>query len=92
MAETRTFDGVTAEIWEKVKDVGRSRYGTVFDPPQGDCGTATTTTPVGIVVLRFDLDRQATRITYTIKNKPLLLPSGPLWSGLAQTIGQCRDA
>ncbi len=92
MAETRTFNGVTAEIWEKVKDVGRSRYGTVFDPPQGDSGTATTTTPVGTVVLGFDFDRQATRITYTLRNKPLFLPSGTLWTGLAETIVRCRNA
>lgn len=92
MAETRTFDDVSEEVWERVKHVGRSRYGTVFDPPHGDSGTATTPTPVGTVVLGYAFDRQATRITYTLKNKPLFLPSGPLWNGLAQTIVQCRDA
>lgn len=92
MAETRTFNGVTAEIWERVKDIGRSQYGTVFDPPQGNSGTATTPTPVGTLVLGFEFDRQATQITYTVRTKPRFLPSGPLWSGLAQTITQCRNA
>ena len=38
MPNTKTFDGVSAEVWEMVKTVARERYGTTFDPAASDMG------------------------------------------------------
>lgn len=90
MPETRSFDHVTPAVWERVKEVGRRAYGTEFDPDEGDRGTARTRTPFGLLELDFVLDRQHNRITYSVRRKPMLLLSAPLWRGLAETIERCR--
>jgi hypothetical protein len=91
MDDTRSFDDVTPAIWQRVKEVGRRSYGTVFEPPDEDAGTARTMTPFGVLELDFVLDRVGNRITYTVRRKPFLLLSGPLWQGLEGTIERCRN-
>lgn len=91
MADKKIFDDVSPEVWEKVKSIARDRYGTVFEPEAGSCGTATTATPIGQVVLDYDHDAKTRQITYTLRKKPLLILSGQIWSGLAETIEQCKQ-
>lgn len=91
MPDSRTFDGVSAEVWEKVKAIAHDRYGTVFDPAAGECGTATTATPVGDVIVDFERDPTADQMTYTLRHKPFFIMSGQIWSGLAETIDRCRQ-
>lgn len=91
MAEKKTFDDVSPEVWERVKTIARDRFGTVFSPDASSSGTATTATPVGQVVLDYDHDPEAGQITYTLRKKPMLVLSGQIWSGLAETIEQCKQ-
>lgn len=91
MADKKIFDDVSPEVWEKVKAVARDRFGTVFSPEASSCGTATTATPIGQVVLEYDHDPDARQITYTLRKKPMLILSGQVWSGLAETIEQCKQ-
>lgn len=90
MADTKTFDGVSAEVWEQVKAIARDRYGTTFDPDSSECGTATTATPVGTVIVDFMRDPAADQMTYTLRHKPFFIMSGQIWRGLAETIEGCR--
>lgn len=90
MADSKTFDGVSPEVWEKVKAIARDRFGTVFVPEASTCGTATTTTPIGPVVLDYEHDPDARQITYTLRKKPMLVLSGQIWNGLAETIEECK--
>ena len=91
MADKKTFDDVSPEVWERVKAVARDRFGTVFAAEANTCGTATTATPIGQVVLEYDHDPDARQITYTLRKKPMLILSGQIWSGLAETIEQCKQ-
>jgi hypothetical protein len=91
MPDSKTFDDVSPEVWEQVKATARDRFGTVFAPDASPSGTATTATPIGQVVLDYDHDADTRQITYTLRKKPMLILSGQIWSGLAETIEQCKQ-
>ncbi len=91
MPDTKTFSGVSAEVWEKVKTIASERYGTVFDPVASESGTATTTTPIGNIVVDFIRDPAADQMTYILRHKPFFIMSGQIWSGLAEAIERCRQ-
>lgn len=91
MADRKTFDDVSPEVWERVKTIARERFGTTFAPDASPSGTATTATPIGKVVLEYDHDPDAGQITCTLRKKPMLILSGQIWSGLAETIARCKD-
>ena len=90
--EQRSFDGVSALVWERLRQHGQKAHGTVFEGGDTPCGTATTPTPVGPVVLGFAFDAEAERITYTIIRKPFLAASSLIWGGIATAIERCRNA
>ena len=64
--------------------------GTVYDPPTGNQGTATTETIVGKVVLSFDLNTDTNEIKYVLVDKPVLAPEHQIWNGIESTINDCR--
>lgn len=86
----RSFEGVSAAVWERVKVTGRDEYGTIFEETSPCSGKATTRTPVGMVVLEFEFDALAERITYTIVKRPTLALNSMIWSGIESTIDRCR--
>ena len=90
--EKRSFDGVSALVWERLRKHGEREHGTVFEGGDTPCGTATTPTPVGPVVLSFEFDADAERVTYTIIKKPLLAASSLIWGGIAAALERCRNA
>ena len=92
VVEDRSFEGVSAATWERMKATGRDEHGTVFEETAENRGTATTRTPVGTVVLEFQLDPAAERVTYKIVKRPMLAPSSLIWGGIASTIERCRSA
>ena len=53
---------------------------------------ATTQTPVGAVVLEFEFDAKAERITYTITKRPIIALSSLIWGGIESMIDRCRSA
>jgi hypothetical protein len=92
MADCRTFNGVTAAVFACVKQQSAQEHGTVYAPPDGTSGTATTGTAVGKVVVSFELDTAAASITYCIVQKPLLAPESAVWNGIASTISACQQS
>ena len=90
MPTTRTFSGISVEIVGRMKEHGRSRYGIVFDPPEGANSTATGQTPLGECVIEFAHDSERGELTLTLVKKPWLLPEGLLWSGFLRTLKACR--
>lgn len=92
MLERRSFVGVSAETWERMKATGRDEHGTVFEETIEHCGTATTPTPVGTIILKFEFDAGAERITYEIAKRPMMAPSSLIWGGIESAINRCRGA
>ena len=92
MAESRTFEGVSAATWERMQAAGRDNHGTVFEEASDSRGTATTSTPVGTIVLDYAFDPADEQITYTIVKKPMLAASSLIWGGIAATLERCRQS
>ena len=86
---SKSYDGVTQAVWQCVKANSISQNKAVYDPPDGAQGTVTIPTPVGTVVLEFELDPTASTVTYTITSKPFLVPESALWSGIGDSIDGC---
>ncbi len=91
MSRTRTFSGVTAEILIRMKELGRSEYGIVYDCPKGATGIATSQTALGECVIEFVHDREKSELALALLKSPPLLPEGLLWSGFADTLDRCRE-
>ena len=90
MAKIRTFGAVTQAIWECVKTTSYQQHGTKYAPPDGNQGTATTSTIVGDVVLSFDLNPTKETVTYTIVKKPFLATDDQIWNGIQETLDGCQ--
>jgi hypothetical protein len=91
MSNSRTFSGVTVEALRRIKELGHSEYGVVFDPPDGPRSNATSQTPLGECVIVFVHDSARASLTLTIVKKPWLLPESMLWSGFLETLERCRE-
>jgi hypothetical protein len=89
MSSSKTWNGVTESIFACVKAGSERDHGTKYDPANGDSGTATTSTPVGDVVLAFDLQPSGA-LTYTIQKKPFLVSDSQIWDGVSESINSCR--
>jgi hypothetical protein len=83
---------VSAATWERVKATGLNEHGTIFAETSARSGKATTQTPVGAVVLEFEFDAKAERITYTITKRPIIALSSLIWGGIESMIDRCRSA
>ena len=90
MAKQRVFGGVTESVWTCLKTSSEKEHGTIYAPPGANQGTSTTKTVVGTVVLGFDFMPEKESIRYTIKQKPLLVPTGQIWSGIQEAIDDCQ--
>lgn len=90
MAQTRSFGGVTQAAWECVKTTSYQQHGTNYVPPDGNQGTATTSTIVGDIVLNFNYDPQKDTVTYTIAKKPLIVSADQIWNGIQEAIDGCQ--
>ncbi len=91
MSESRTFVGVTAAVFSRLKEVGRIDYGIVFDPPDALLGTASGRTPLGECLLVFMYNPTHALMVLRIVKKPSLLSTEVLWRGLTETIERCRE-
>ena len=89
MSDCKTFNSVTAEIFDCVKKASGVEHGTVYDPPSGNSGTATTETKVGKVVLSFELNPGNGTVTYCIVSKPWVVPSSAVFNGISDSIDAC---
>jgi hypothetical protein len=80
---------VSPEIWEFLKDDSKRKHDTVYDPPEGDSGTATTSTILGNLELTYNFDCEQNKVTFTIENKPVLVPASRIWDGIQEAIDKC---
>lgn len=90
LSAAQVFQNVGRDTWDCVKATTQSGNGTVYAPPGADQGTATTGTLVGTVVLGFRFDPGARTVSYTVEQKPWLVPVSAIWSGIQQVIDGCR--
>ena len=88
MSDSKTYNGITQAIFDCVKQTSQAEHGTTYT--SGDKGTATTSTPVGSVVLSFNLDTSASTLSYTIDKKPFIVSASTIWDGISDTINKCR--
>jgi hypothetical protein len=91
VADTKTWTGITVGVFERLRSISTTTYGTVFEPVDSNTGTVTTTTPLGRVVLAFTFDLQGERLTYEVREKPPMIPDFMIWDGMARIVGRCRD-
>lgn len=86
---SKTFEEVTPEIWNCIRDASKRKHDTVYDPPDADQGTATTLTIVGKLELAYSFDREQNKITFTIESKPIFVPASQIWDGIQDAIDTC---
>ena len=86
MPESKTFDGVTTQTWERLQALGREKHGTQFEASDATHGTATTATPFGKLVLDYAHDPEQATVTYTIVSKPMFVMSPLIWNGIETTL------
>jgi hypothetical protein len=92
MAKTRSFGGVTAAIWDRVRTSSEKEHGTKYEPRDGIQGTATTGTPVGEIMVEFSYDRAKETLNYTIRKKPLVVTENKIWEKIQKVVDHCRRA
>lgn len=91
MADQQVFNGVTQAIFDCMKVKSQQEHGTVYDPPNANAGTATTSTSTYKVELGFSFDPASGALTYTLKYKTWIVPISSVWSGIGDTIDSCRQ-
>lgn len=89
VGDSRTYTDVTQAIFDCVKTKSKTDHGTVYDPPNGNTGTATTQTTVGEVKLSFDLDLSAKTLKYVILEEPGAVFNFEIWDGICGAIKFC---
>lgn len=89
---TKVFDNVTLEIFVCVKKKGANHSPpAVYDPVEGNKGTVTIKPWVGTIKLDFDFDPSAKTLTYTLVEKPGIVPISRLWGGFEDTVNECKS-
>lgn len=92
MAKTQRFDGITSSVWECVKATSLREHGTKYEPAGSPDGTATTHTPVGEVVLRYNYNETEASLTYTLAKKPFIVSEAVIWDGIKSTLKGCSSS
>jgi hypothetical protein len=90
MSNSRTFSNVTAESFDRIKELGRAQYSVVYDPPDGPRSRAISQTPFGECVVDFAHESARAELTLTIVKKPWLVPERLLWSAFLENLERCR--
>jgi hypothetical protein len=91
MARTRSYEGISAKVWERLKARTINEHGTRYEPPNANVGLSRTGTVLGPLVLAFEFQPAIQHLTYTIREKPLLVSEGAIWSGIGNAIERCRS-
>ncbi|MFZ1791216.1 MAG: hypothetical protein WAT92_23015 [Saprospiraceae bacterium] len=89
MANSKVFNGVTLEVWDRIKTTSKKEHGTIYTPEGAVHGTVSTDTPVGNLQLGFDYDATKDVVTYTILKRPTIIFEDEIWEGTQVTINRC---
>jgi hypothetical protein len=90
MTDRKIWTGVTVDAFRRLRSMSESTYGSRFDPPDSNEGTVTTDTPVGRVVLAYSFDADANELTYSVWQKPAMVPEFMIWDGIGRMLQQSR--
>ncbi len=91
VANSKSFDRVSPQIWECVKANSYKERGTVYQYTGPTKGTATTeVTAIGTILLNFDYDAPKDTVTYNIEKKPFMVSANQIWNGIQSTIDGCH--
>ncbi len=88
--ECKTFVGVTQMIADCARQASEQEYDVVVEPQGLGMGTVTTSTLIGRVVLKFDLDETSEAIQYCIVSKPWVVTVDQIFEGIEETFDDCR--
>jgi hypothetical protein len=91
MARTHSFERVTPQAWEQLKAQTITQHGTRYEPPNANVGISTTGTVLGSLVLAFEFRPSVQHLTYTIRQKPMLVSESAIWSGIGSALDRCRS-
>ena len=86
---SKTFEEVTPEIWNCIRDASKRKHDTVYDRPDSDPGTASTVHFGCPLELAYSFDREQNKITFTIESKPIFVPASQIWDGIQDAIDTC---
>jgi hypothetical protein len=92
MSDMKVFHGVTPAIFACLKTTSEQQHGTKYVPPDGNKGTATTSTSMYKVELGFDFSPDSGDLTYTLIYKSWIVPIAEVWKGIGDTIDSCRKS
>jgi hypothetical protein len=87
--ETRTFAGLTPEIFECLKSRSEARDGTVYEPRDADAGRATTSSLLWQVVIDYVFTPATGELQYTLVSKTRIIPIDAIWNGIDNLIAAC---
>jgi hypothetical protein len=86
----KTYQNVNSALFACIKTKSKSEHGTVYQPLNGNQGTATTKVSfIGTIVLAFNFDPGASTLAYTIQQKPGIVSDNQIWNGIQSTIDEC---
>jgi hypothetical protein len=83
---------VTLDVFRRLRSLSESSYGSRFDPPDSNDGTVTTDTAVGRVVLAFSFDADENELTYSVRQKPPMVPEFMIWDGIGRLLQRSKDS
>lgn len=90
MTDCKLFSSIDEAMLTCIKETSQTKHGTVFDPPVGNKGTATTDTTVGKVVVSFVLDTSSQVLQFCIISKPWIISASQVFDSLAGVISECQ--
>ncbi len=88
-ADTRTFHNVTRAIYECTKDIGEARHNTIYEPRDGDDGTATTSSFFWKLVVYYRFDPATGDLYHEIRERSWIIPVDRVWAGIGDQIAEC---
>ena len=91
MSNSRTFANVSVEALCQMRDLGRTQYSIVFDPPDSPSASAILQTPLGEFVIHSVYDGSRAELTLTLVKKPWQIPASLVWNAFLSTLEHCRE-
>lgn len=91
MSDSRTYYGVTQQVFDCVRTTSEKEHGTVYAPPDSNQGTASSESTTWTVVLAFDFDPTTGALAYKIQKKTWIVPASAIWEGLQETLNGCKQ-
>lgn len=90
MSDSKTYNGVTPAIFTCLKAKSKQEHGTIYDPADGNSGTAATSGFGWSVKLQFNFNPDSSQLQYTVLEKSWIVPVNEIWNGISDTINSCR--